>query len=60
MVVELVSCKKHLTKEGLEKIISIKDSINRGLPSELKAAFPNITTLVERPVVSNMLIKSPY
>lgn len=60
MVVELVSCKKHLTKEGLEKIISIKGSINLGLPSELKAAFPNIITLVERPEISNMVIQSPY
>ena len=51
--------KEHLTKEGLEKIVSIKGSINLGLSSKLKAAFPNIT-LVERPVISNMLIQSPY
>ena len=58
-VVEMMNGKEHLTKEGLEKIVSIKGSINLGLSSELKAAFPNIT-IVERPVISNMLIQSPY
>jgi len=58
-VVELKNCKEHLTQEGLKKIVSIKGKINLGLSSELKAAFPNIT-LVERPVISNMLIQSPY
>jgi len=58
-VVELMNSKEHLTKEGLEKIVSVKGSMNLGLSSYLKGAFPNIT-LVERPVISNMLIQSSY
>ena len=34
--------KEHLTDEGLNKLISLKASMNRGLTSELKAAFPLI------------------
>lgn len=42
--------KEHITKEGLLKIVSIKSSINRGLSSELYAAFPNILP-IPRPLV---------
>jgi len=38
----LFNNKEHLTMEGLEKLIAIKASINRGLSEELKAAFPNV------------------
>ena len=37
----MVKAKKHLTMEGLQKIVSYKASINLGLTDELKAAFPN-------------------
>lgn len=40
--VELIMNKKHLTKEGLEKIISIKGNLNLGLSTELKKAFPDV------------------
>lgn len=38
--VDLVNNKEHLTMEGIQKIISLKASINRGLTDELKVAFP--------------------
>jgi len=41
-VYELVKLKKHLTKDGLLKIVSLKASLNLGLSKQLKAAFPNI------------------
>lgn len=50
MVVELMSKKKHLTTEGLHKIISIRASMNFGLSNALKIAFPYITP-VARPQV---------
>lgn len=34
LVIELINRKEHLTSEGIEKIISIKASINRGLSKE--------------------------
>jgi hypothetical protein len=37
--------KEHLTKEGLDKFVSIKATINKGLSDKLKEAFPNITAL---------------
>lgn len=43
--------KEHLTCEGLQKILSLKASMNNGLPEKLKAAFPVITPS-ERPCVS--------
>jgi hypothetical protein len=42
-VVDMVNTKKHLTTEGLHKIVSFKASINRGLSDALKSSFPNTT-----------------
>lgn len=42
---ELMKHKEHLTELGLKKLINIKASINLGLSSELKAAFPDIITI---------------
>ncbi len=47
---ELVLRQEHVTPEGLQKIVAIKASMNRGLSDELKTAFPNIIT-VARPLV---------
>lgn len=57
-VVELVSNKEHLTREGLEKIVAIKASINRGLPNKLLEAFPNVTPW-PRDLVTNKKILDP-
>ena len=50
--------KKHLTTDGLRKILSIKASMNLGLSNGLKAAFPNIAPL-ERPSVLDHKIRDP-
>jgi hypothetical protein len=55
---ELVKCKKHLTQEGLEKIVSIKASFNWGLSDDLKPAFPHVTPEA-RPLLQNQEIKDP-
>ncbi|TVY18663.1 Uncharacterized protein LARI1_G003929 [Lachnellula arida] len=39
---ELIKCKQHLSLEGLIKIVSIKASINLGLPIVLSQAFPEV------------------
>ena len=55
---ELVKCKKHLTQEGLEKIVSIKASFNWGLSDDLKPAFSHVTPEA-RPLIQNQEIKDP-
>jgi len=58
LVVNLINNKEHLTEEGIYKILSIRASMNKGLTASLKALFPNIVE-VERPIISNQIIKSP-
>jgi len=55
---ELVKQKDHLTPEGLQKIVNIRASMNKGLPEKLKNYFPN-TIPVERLFVINQKIKNP-
>jgi hypothetical protein len=45
--------KQHLNTKGLNKIISFKASLNKGLTTLLKIKFPNITP-VERPVIKSL------
>lgn len=40
--VELIKTQEHLTIEGFNKIISIRASMNKGLPEILKKSFSNI------------------
>ena len=54
-VLELMSTKEHLTQGGLEKIVSLKASMNKGLSEELQAAFPQCVP-TPRPVINNKLI----
>nr|YP_010963385.1 NADH dehydrogenase subunit 2 [Raffaelea arxii]WNK75974.1 NADH dehydrogenase subunit 2 [Raffaelea arxii] len=54
-IVVLISQKEHLTNEGLQKIISLKASMNLGLPKTLKIAFPNLVPAV-RPKRSDVEI----
>ena len=49
-ILALMSCKEHLTIEGLRKIVAIKAAMNNGLNDVLKKAFPNVVP-VERPEV---------
>jgi hypothetical protein len=46
--VEIIKRGEHLTIEGLRKIVSIRASMNWGLPEALKKAFPN-TVPMPRP-----------
>lgn len=46
--------KEHLTIEGIEKLVSI----NWGINSELKKAFPEILC-VDRPLIENKNILDP-
>jgi hypothetical protein len=54
----LIKNKEHLTIKGIQEIVSIKASINKGLSGELQKAFPNIIE-VPRPLVSNYTIPDP-
>lgn len=59
-IVVMMHNKQHLTPEGLNKIISLKASLNKGLTSLLIKNFPNIKP-GERPVISNNLENvNPY
>ena len=54
----LILNKQHLTIDGLQKIVEIKASMNRGLSDELKAAFPHVIPMI-RPLVKNKTIENP-
>jgi len=59
MVVEIMNRKENLTAEGLQAIINIRATLNWGLSTVLKQAFPNIVP-VPRPLVVDQVIKSPH
>lgn len=56
---DLVQNKEHLTLEGFKKIISIRASMNLGLPDELKTSFPDIMP-VNRPIIKSIINYDPY
>ena len=58
LAVLLIQNKEHLTKEGLNKLISIRASMNKGLTDELKLAFPG-TTPINKPNIETNLIHDP-
>jgi len=51
--------KEHLTPEGLQKIVSIRAVLNKGLSEDLRAAFPGVVPSI-RPQVQNRTIPDPY
>lgn len=57
-IVELMDKKEHLTPEGLNKVLSLKASMNKGLSADLIKAFPLITP-VDRPKVAVSDIVDP-
>jgi hypothetical protein len=57
--VDLMSRKEHLTNKGFLDIVSIKASLNWGLPENLKNAFPNIVPKV-RPAIELKSIQDPH
>jgi len=54
-VVKMMINKEHLNKKGLNKIVSIKAVVNKGLNPELQMDFPDITP-VFRPLVEKKRI----
>lgn len=48
--VQLIKDKKHLNKQGFNKILCIRDSMNLGLSEELKFNFPDIKP-ISRPIL---------
>ena len=52
-VVMMMKDGEHLTVEGLQKIINIRATLNRGLTPALKEAFPN-SVAVPRPQLSHL------
>lgn len=48
-IVMMMSKKQHLSQEGLNKIIALKSSLNKGLTPFLLENFPNVN-FIERPV----------
>ena len=50
--------KEHLTKEGIQAIVSMRGSLNLGVTDDLKEAFPN-TLAVKRPEVVEQNIPHP-
>lgn len=49
---------KHLTASGLQAIINIRATLNKGLSPALKEAFPN-SVAVPRPEISSILELQP-
>jgi len=58
-ILDVINCKAHLTKEGLQEIVNLRAFLNKGLPLELNKAFPE-TIPVPRPLVNDQEIKEPY
>lgn len=58
-IVEKMSCKEHLTMEGVQEIVNLKSSMNFGVLSDnLLSAFPN-TEAVSRPIIKDPVIYDP-
>lgn len=58
-IYKLIMQGSHLTSEGLNKIMSLKASLNLGLNENLLSKFSDIES-VNRPVVVNSEIPSPF
>jgi hypothetical protein len=56
----LMQNKEHLKIEGLEKIIAIKACLNLGLSNELKLAYQNVLTTLEKPLIEYPRKLDPY
>jgi hypothetical protein len=51
---ELILNKRHLTIDGLKKLVSLKALINKGLPDQLKEAFPNIEPINKYEIIKDI------
>jgi hypothetical protein len=54
-IIEIIKNKEHLTKEGLQKIVNLKSTLNLGISDNLMKDFPE-TIINERDVYNNINI----
>jgi predicted secreted acid phosphatase len=54
-IIEIIKNKEHLTKEGLQKIVNLKTTLNLGISDNLMKDFPD-TIINERDVYNNINI----
>lgn len=54
---DIVNNKKHLTEVGFRELLSIRASMNKGLPKRLQVAFPDVTPIL-RPQVKKTTLES--
>ena len=57
---ELIKQREHLTEKGLIKLIGLKSSLNWGLSENLLEAFPNVSSVRQRPEYIFNGIPDPY
>lgn len=57
-IIEMMNHEEHLTEEGIQNIVNIRASLNKGLAPSLKEAFPNYVP-VPRPLVVDKKIPDP-
>jgi hypothetical protein len=51
---KLIKNKEHLTQDGIQKIVSIRASMNLGLTSSLKMGFPNLIPMLKPKIESKI------
>ena len=57
-IIEMMDKREHLTAEGLQNIVNIRASLNKGISPLLREAFPNFVP-VPRPLVEDKNIPDP-
>jgi hypothetical protein len=57
--IQLMSRGEHLTYEGLQKIINIRATLNKGLTPVLKEAFPNTVGILRPQLPESALTLQP-
>jgi hypothetical protein len=57
-VVKLMENGTHLTNEGLEKVLALKASLNKGLTPVLSSAFPHVIPVTRASILDK--IPKPY
>lgn len=56
----MIKNSEHLTDQGITKIVSIKSSLNWGLPENLVSAFPTVVPFERTGIIPNISFIFPY